>query len=446
MDELRNDIERYLSGKMTSAERHALEKRALNDPFLADAIEGAESISADEFSWDVNQLNQQIVGAGKNRWLWPLRMAASVIGVAIVGSVIYISIHRTDSGNLASSEQKSENKLAAEARADSVQGNSQSTGEQAIAQVKPEEKKVETKPLLPSKEQSQSLVGGSGVQNKFTLASGPELKPADSIATETLLASTVQRDTISETEMAELVRLEEKTADNVVTAAPTQQPIVDKKEKSLASGERKSGAQRITENTIITGQVRDQSGEPLPGVNINVKGTSNGAVTNAEGKYAIALPNSDATLVYTFIGFVSQEMKLDKSKDYADVQLMEDATQLSEVVVTGYGEKRTDGEPIVRLAEPIGGRKAYDKYLEEGKIYPQQALENKVEGKVVIEFTVSTVGTLSDFHVIKKLGFGCDEEVIRLVREGAAWRPSYIDNEPAESLVRIKTRFTLPKK
>jgi len=65
---------------------------------------------------------------------------------------------------------------------------------------------------------------------------------------------------------------------------------------------------------------------------------------------------------------------------------------------------------------------------------------------VVIEFTVGTTGTLSDFNVVKKIGYGCEQEVIRLVKDGPQWRPSYIDNEAVESLVRVKTRFDLPGK
>ena len=100
----------------------------------------------------------------------------------------------------------------------------------------------------------------------------------------------------------------------------------------------------------------------------------------------------------------------------------------------------------MRLAEPDGGRKAYDQYLEDKKIYPQQALENKIEGKVIIEFTVTTSGVLTDFNVIRKLGYGCEDEVIRLVKEGPKWKPTYIDNEAVESLVRVKTKFDLPGK
>jgi TonB family protein len=456
MDDLKNDIERYISGKMNPAERHALEKRALSDPFLADALEGAEFIPLNEFSLDVSELNQKIAGAGKNHWLWPLRIAASVIGVAIVGSVIFLSIDKDDASQLASSEQKSENKPTESAKADSLKQESSATttGEQAIAQAKPEEKKVEpkrteTKPLLALKQQTQTLSGGSGVQKTLATSSGPDIKLADTVFTGGLLAANAQRDTISETELAELVAVEEKT-DDVAITPPTVQPSVANTETKTARARKSASATAdftpIVQDQIITGQVRDQQGQPLPGVNINIKGTTQGAVTNAEGKYSIALPDANATLVYTFIGFIPQEMKLDKVKDYADVQLMEDATQLSEVVVVGYGEKKSDAEPVVRLAEPIGGMKEYDKYLEDKKVYPQQALDNKVEGKVVIEFTVSTTGAVSDFNVVRKIGHGCEEEVIRLVKEGPGWYPSYIDNEAVESLVRVKTRFELPGK
>jgi TonB family protein len=457
MDNWKDDIERYISGKMSPAERHALEKRALSDPFLADALEGAESISTNEFSLDVSELNQKIAGAGKNRWLWPLRIAASVIGVAIVGSIIFLSIDKDDASQLASSEQKSDNNPTESVKADSVvkqENSATTTGEQSIAQAKPEEKKVdpkrtETKPLLALKEQTQTLSGGSGVQKSLAVTSGPDVKLADTVFTNGLLAARMQRDTIAATEIAELVAVEEKT-DDVAVTPPTQQPTLANSETKTARARKSAPATAdftpIIQEQIITGQVRDQQGEPLPGVNINIKGTTQGAVTNAEGKYSIALVDPNSTLVYSFIGFVPQEMKLDKAKDYADVQLMEDATQLSEVVVTGYGEKRTDGEPVVRLAEPIGGMKAYDKYLEEKKIYPQQALDNKVEGKVVIEFTVSSTGAVSEFNVIKKIGYGCEEELIRIVKEGPGWYPTYIDNEAVESLVRVKTRFELPEK
>jgi len=74
----------------------------------------------------------------------------------------------------------------------------------------------------------------------------------------------------------------------------------------------------------------------------------------------------------------------------------------------------------------------------------RQALENKIKGRVTIQFTVSTDGSLSEFSVFKGLGYGCDEEVIRMVKEGPKWSPTTEDNVAVESEVRVRVKFVLP--
>jgi TonB family protein len=104
------------------------------------------------------------------------------------------------------------------------------------------------------------------------------------------------------------------------------------------------------------------------------------------------------------------------------------------------------GEPVVILAEPVGGLRAYDKYQDDNLRYPQQALDNNIKGRVAIQFTVGLDGSLNEFKVTRSLGFGCDEEVIRLVKEGPAWRPSTENSVPIESLVRVRLRFDPSKR
>ena len=302
-----------------------------------------------------------------------------------------------------------------------------------IAQNQPKQK-LDQLPLDVEKEevatlQSENLsgAGAAGIKTDSALVgvvSGVEL--------------TKREDSPRVTQSSNLAKTE------LMTIAPAQQLIAAEEKVTTERAKRHSSTPYV-----INGKITDQDGRALPGVNIIAKGTNNGTVSNAEGKYSLTVPQPDQTLTYSFIGFIAQEqnLNLDNAKTAAlDVQLEEDATQLSEIVVTGYGEKKAGDEPVVRLAEPYGGRKAYDQYLDEKKMYPQQAIENKVEGRVIIEFTVGSTGTISEFNVVRKLGFGCDEEVIRLVKEGPQWRPSYVDNEPVESLVRIKTRFKLPQK
>jgi TonB family protein len=100
----------------------------------------------------------------------------------------------------------------------------------------------------------------------------------------------------------------------------------------------------------------------------------------------------------------------------------------------------------MELATPEGGRKAFKQYLEKNLQYPEQALKNEVEGKVTVQFTIGMTGQLSDFKVIRGVGFGCEEEVIRLIKQGPKWSPTKKNEAPVKDRVRVRMRFSLPKK
>lgn len=92
----------------------------------------------------------------------------------------------------------------------------------------------------------------------------------------------------------------------------------------------------------ISGKVTEkENGLPIPGVNIVVKGTTDGTITDLDGNYSIAVPES-ATLVFSYIGYITQEVVV-ASQTVIDVSLETDATDLGEVVVVGYGTmKKSD--------------------------------------------------------------------------------------------------------
>ena len=91
----------------------------------------------------------------------------------------------------------------------------------------------------------------------------------------------------------------------------------------------------IWADVTISGQVLDEKGAGLPGVNVIVKGTSIGAQTDVSGRYKITAPD-DATLVFSFVGYVAKEVAV-SGKTTVNVSLAPDAAGLDEVVVVGYG-------------------------------------------------------------------------------------------------------------
>jgi len=101
------------------------------------------------------------------------------------------------------------------------------------------------------------------------------------------------------------------------------------------------------EQKVITGTVSDEEGNPLPGVNIIIKGTTQGTVTDANGKYTLSAP-TNATLVFSFVGYKTQEISI-SGKTIVNVTLEQETIGLSEVVVTALGisrEKKTLGYSV----------------------------------------------------------------------------------------------------
>jgi TonB-dependent starch-binding outer membrane protein SusC len=91
------------------------------------------------------------------------------------------------------------------------------------------------------------------------------------------------------------------------------------------------------QQTRISGKVTSSDdGSPIPGVNILEKGTSNGSITDSDGNYNITV-QADAVLVFSFVGYSSQEVSV-ASRSTLDIVLEIDVTTLSEIVVVGYGQ------------------------------------------------------------------------------------------------------------
>lgn len=100
-----------------------------------------------------------------------------------------------------------------------------------------------------------------------------------------------------------------------------------------------AGSLKTAADIKITGRVIDEKGLPLPGASIRVKGTKAGTTTDIDGKYSITVPDNNAVLVFTTIGYTAQEIPVNGRKTI-DVQLLNNAKDLNEVVVVGYGAQK----------------------------------------------------------------------------------------------------------
>ncbi len=115
--------------------------------------------------------------------------------------------------------------------------------------------------------------------------------------------------------------------------------VVNDRKIILSPGDLSGLSAAETQQQKITGKVTDKSGAPLPGVNVVVKGTINGILTDANGNFSLVLPSSAKTLTFSFIGMNTQDVGIGNQTVF-DVVLEEAAIGLDEVVVVGYGTQK----------------------------------------------------------------------------------------------------------
>ena len=155
------------------------------------------------------------------------------------------------------------------------------------------------------------------------------------------------------------------------------------------------GMQEMT----VTGKVTDENGEALPGVTVVLKGTSRGTSTNGEGNYSLSVAEGGGTLVFSFIGYQSQEAQIG-NQTVINVSLTPDSEALEEVVVVAYGTQKKENltgavstvdsevienRPVVNAVEALQGT-APGLTIQQNSSEPGSAMSINIRG----------LGTLGD--------------------------------------------------
>jgi TonB-dependent SusC/RagA subfamily outer membrane receptor len=134
-----------------------------------------------------------------------------------------------------------------------------------------------------------------------------------------------------------------------------------------------SGAIQQQQITVTGKIISADDGNALPGVSIILKGTSQGTTTDADGRYAIQVPGENAVLLFSFIGYVGQEIAVD-SRSEINITMETDITQLGEVVIVGYGTQQK-----VTLTGAVASIKGDEMRLTKNE-NPQNLLTGRVAG------------------------------------------------------------------
>ena len=128
-----------------------------------------------------------------------------------------------------------------------------------------------------------------------------------------------------------------------------------------------------------------------------------------------------------------------------DVEITEE-TAIEEVVFEEMPQEEESDEIFLIVEEtatPVGGMTAFYAYFAKNLVYPVPARQAGIEGKVYLQFVVDKNGNVSDVKVVKGIGFGCDEEAMRVIKKGPKWNPARQRGRAVKSRVTFPLHFKL---
>lgn len=415
-------LRRWVQGDTRQEEERQLDQLAKEDPFLAEALEGYRRHPEGRHAERVEKLKARLRERRRERrgMLFYLpRVAAAVVAVALMAAGFWY----VNQGGLADTSA-----LALE---------KQDTVEERMEKAAPEPEVADApSPGAETAPESAELQPPSERQRTQEAADEPESKPLPKRQKKTEAQEKPRP--LPPTEPLHIAQAEPLAAPAQARELPPAADELavykfDKKEKMAAeeaqmedaAGRARTAAPSAAARTQpaapsmrrVSGAVLDENGDPLIGVNVLLEGTNLGTVTDLDGQFQLEWPDSlSGGLIFTYVGLTSLQVD-PGDKDTLEVVMDEAAPLLEEVVVTGLNVPRQEPPP----PRPEKGFPHLRQYVRDSLQYPEAARREGVEGRVKLRFRIRPDGSLYDFRVEKGLNEECNEEAIRLLKEGPKW-------------------------
>jgi TonB family protein len=447
-------LRRYVAGELPPAEEHQVEAHTLDCAVCADILEGLELQPAAAHEASVDTLRQRLhtrvaeltaeavpEPAVIPLWAWRPLAAAAVLLLSL-GVVGWLTVSRLN--NAPELTARSVPQVTREENTTATIRPAEPAGAAAapeVAAVLPAAPASPLRrPVLAARSRRPVLVADAEVvpEPPADLAG---LAAAADASRPTADAADVAA--VASEPAAVMMSKAEPVAGNAgVAAAP--QPAAAKAKMARVAGVAIATPAAAPEATrTIQGRVTDAAGAPLLGATVLVPGTQNGTSTDADGKFQLNVPTATGQLLVTSIGYTSKTQPLRPTDSTLALALAPDTKQLSEVVVV-----RREAPPMLPSisATPAGGYGKLRQYLADSLDYPEKALTDRREGTVRVQFVVGADGKLSDFKVVKSVSPECDEEALRLLKEGPTWFPAVQNNRRTARKVVINVPFKIEQR
>ncbi len=414
-------LRRWISGEADRSDERSLEVLAKDDPFLAEALEGYRAVPEADHERSVTRLKASLRSKyekkRKGAIFYIQRIAA--VGVLLLGAwFVFRSFDARDEARMVQTDASIERDASP-----SVIGNS--SPDTAVLDFASKSKiELESAPQKNANQRPQIVFDRiAAKQSSPTPPPVTIIPPPDK---EEHIAEVFEElKNVPKVQSEEPTKKIETVADGIAIAkegnnAATMPPPAPAENKTFADLDGEQVAVTPMISHTIEGIVTDMSGKPLIGVSILIENTEKGIVSDLDGKFTLQSPVENPALVVSYTGFTTQVIQT-QGERFLNVQLDESSGSLSEIVVTKrFGRSKAKAKRSLQI-EPKGGFKKFEKYVIKNLHKPQAAIDAGKKGQVTVRFKLDASGKPIDFEILQPLGFGCDEEAIRLLRDGPKW-------------------------
>lgn len=429
------DIEKYLKGELSPSTMHAMEKAALEDPFLADAMDGYAVPAGDRAAGikdsqpDIDELRKRLSDRVKEKDAAPvIRFSwwkvAAVVFVFLGAGWFYLAVNSNNKvQGIAKSDTQQKEAVPVGAAPPDSDAVANKTTDSISSAATSDLAANDTKKIEKANKQVTDYKKTAAGPPAAT-ASKPAVANADDLQKTPATEKEETKKDLAKNLTANRARKAEGNADQISSAAP---PLADKSARAMPEQAPGKTASAVHVNTF-NGTVVDQSNRPVANATVQIPNLNIATATNTEGKFSFQAPDTALNVAVNSVGYESQNLRLSNSVAYNQVTLKPASHALNEVVVTGFGSqkkqsmlsKRKDITINILDAEPSIDWNAYTAYLEKNKKLPEEMKD--LHGDVVVSFVVDSKNELKNFRIEKSLNEQADAEAIRLIKEGPSWK------------------------
>lgn len=406
-----DEIRSYVLGQMNRDEMHAIEKAALEDPFLEDAIEGMREalqnhgepavmtpLATLKTALEEKTRAPKVVPLFQQSWI---KIAAAAIVLVIAGTWMYNSSTQKQESQPLAVQPSAPDQLS-QTDGGTISGNlKDSLGISATI-----ENKIDPKDLKPAEPVYPAVVIRENAKalNNREYRNDLGKRSADTLS---VIAKSNANTEESIVQNDEVTKAEELSKPPVAVSANKEE-----------AGD-KVGA---FTNTVFKGKVVDPANNPLSNVVITPLNSKQSFLTDQNGFFQIPVTEPQITVTVSSVGYNSRNFQLNNQSLLNQLSLEPTTNKLSEVVITQPKKDRSNAlkrAPSVsfQAASPEGGWVEFEKYVE-----ANNKLKGTRQGQVVVSFAINRKNELSDFRIEQSAHPDLDAEAIRLIKEGPTWK------------------------